>query len=444
MVDRRGARARHHLARPTARARLTRTLTHAAARWSTTSRAGCTSTGTTRPPASRSCIWPEDGTPRRAVRVQRRQRLARRRPARRKNAGRATAGPLAAELFDRMRWDAFYDPGDERRRPPDVRPGGLMHGGFYPFADGRPGGTYRRHPHRRRPGLAHHAPLRHDRLRDADHELPRHPHRPGARRSHYYAPWRTFPATCDWSWHEMQPVGETRTYLGIDVYEGAYTYRGMHIVPGWGGSMFEELMPAVFVPEEEWAPRSWGVNHPLHVRAEREHGLVEADYGYWGFSPVEQPGRRLPRVRRRRARAEPRGLLLRPGEDQLDVGFGDCRDGDQPEPRLTGRRRHAARLVPRDDVRARRGHGQPASDPEQARRLRRAVASSTPWPIDGTIARRYLSLDQAMVMGALGNVLGKGAAAQGVQHPRRREGAAPRHRHRGVRRRHRRRVSRPR
>jgi hypothetical protein len=27
--------------------------------------------------------------------------------------------------------------------------------------------------------------------------------------------------------------------------------------------------------------------------------------------------------------------------------------------------------------------------------------------IDGTIARRYLSLDQAMVMGALGNVLGK-------------------------------------
>ena len=48
-------------------------------------------------------------------------------------------------------------------------------------------------------------------------------------------------------------------------------------------------MPAVFVPEEEWAPRSWGVNHPLHVRAEREHGLVEADYGYWGFSPSSNP-----------------------------------------------------------------------------------------------------------------------------------------------------------
>jgi hypothetical protein len=77
----------------------------------------------------------------------------------------------------------------------------------------------------------------------------------------------------------MQPVGVTRTYLGIDVYEGAYTYRGKRIVPGWGGSMFEELMPNVFVPEEVWGPRSWGRNHPLHVRAQIEHGMVEAGYG---------------------------------------------------------------------------------------------------------------------------------------------------------------------
>ena len=65
-------------------------------------------------------------------------------------------------------------------------------------------------------------------------------------------------------------------YLGTDVYEGAYAYRGMRIVPGWGGSRFEELMPDVFVPEATWAPRSWGLNHPLHIRAQREHGLLEA------------------------------------------------------------------------------------------------------------------------------------------------------------------------
>ncbi len=51
---------------------------------------------------------------------------------------------------------------------------------------------------------------------------------------HYFAMWRTFPASCDWSWHESQPVGVTRTYLGLEVYEGAYQYRGMRIVPGLG------------------------------------------------------------------------------------------------------------------------------------------------------------------------------------------------------------------
>ena len=72
----------------------------------------------------------------------------------------------------------------------------------------------------------------------------------------------------------MQPVGVTRNYLGIDVYEGAYTYRGMHIVPGWGGSMFEELMPNVFVPEEELGPELVGKEPPAaRPRADRaRHG----------------------------------------------------------------------------------------------------------------------------------------------------------------------------
>jgi hypothetical protein len=48
----------------------------------------------------------------------------------------------------------------------------------------------------------------------------------------------------------MQPVGETRTYLGVDVFEGAYTYAGMQIVPSWGGSMFVALMVPLLVPEE--------------------------------------------------------------------------------------------------------------------------------------------------------------------------------------------------
>jgi hypothetical protein len=36
-------------------------------------------------------------------------------------------------------------------------------------------------------------------------------------------------------------------------------------------------------------PGSWGANHPLTVRAQIHHGLREAGYGYWGFSPANIP-----------------------------------------------------------------------------------------------------------------------------------------------------------
>ena len=48
-------------------------------------------------------------------------------------------------------------------------------------------------------------------------------------------------------------------------------------------------MVTLFVPEDVWAPRSWGVNHPLYVRAQIEHGLEDAGYGFWGFSPAQSP-----------------------------------------------------------------------------------------------------------------------------------------------------------
>jgi hypothetical protein len=76
--------------------------------------------------------------------------------------------------------------------------------------------------------------------------------------SHYFRMARTFPPTCDWGWQEQQPAGVTRTYLGVEVFEGHYRYRGMQLVPSWGGSMFEALMVPLLVPEARWGPRSWG------------------------------------------------------------------------------------------------------------------------------------------------------------------------------------------
>ena len=225
---------------------------------------------------------------------------------------------------------------------------------------------------------------------------------------HYFRMWRTFPDTCDWSWPEQKPVGEWVTHLGVPVFEGAYRYRGMQLVPTWGGSMFEALMVDLFVPEAEWGPRSWGVNHPLTVRAHIEHGMDEAGYGYWGFSPVERPGRRLPRVRRRPDRHGAQRLHVRPAAHHGRPRLGRPRlraASAERAGRVRGRRGDAARVLPRPALRPGRGAGQPRQPALQLRRVRRgrlydAVAVGT-----GTVARRYLSLDQGMVMAALGNEL---------------------------------------
>lgn len=108
-------------------------------------------------------------------------------------------------------------------------------------------------------------------------------------REHYFAPWRTYPDGCEYTWQEARPVGRWRRYLGVDVYEGAYRVGTRRLVPTWGGSMFEAMMPALVVPELVWGTRSWAITHPLYVDAQIEFGLREARYGYWGFSPAADP-----------------------------------------------------------------------------------------------------------------------------------------------------------
>ena len=195
---------------------------------------------------------------------------------------------------------------------------------------------------------------------------------------HYFASWRTFPSSDDWSWQESKPVGFDRTYLGIDVFEGAYTYRGMNVVPGWGGSMFEELMPDVFVPEATWAPRSWGVNHPLHVRAQREHGLHEAEYGFWGFSPSSNPRGGYREYGVDALGLNPVGYLSDAEKTNYDAGFGTVRPGTNATPAYGDGvvTPHAAFLAMQHD---------PVRRSRTCRRSRTTsaptatAASSTPW-----------------------------------------------------------------
>jgi Protein of unknown function (DUF3131)./Uncharacterized protein conserved in bacteria (DUF2329). len=308
----------------------------------------------------------------------------------------------ARRIFDRMRWDMFYDTNV------GLKPG-LIHGGFYdaPPPPGFSGFTGNHI------GIGpdvwytnHHYDTTVSETRITSYlgiitgQIPP---------AQYFAMWRTFPATCDWSWHEMQPVGVTRTYFGIDVYEGAYTYRGMHIVPGWGGSMFEELMPDVFVPEATWAPNSWGRNHPLHVRAQREHGLVEADYGYWGFSPSSDPFANYREYGVDALGMNPEGYFSDVEKTNFDIGFGDCRPPTNPNPDfgngvVTPHASFLAMMHEPDEAFTNLANLQADFDSYGAGGFFDAIAVGS-----GTVARRYLSLDQAMIMGAIGNVLADNA-----------------------------------
>jgi Putative glucoamylase/Protein of unknown function (DUF3131) len=219
--------------------------------------------------------------------------------------------------------------------------------------------------------------------------------------SAYYATMRTFPD--DWNWSEQKPVGVHKTYHGIDVFEGAFTYRGMHIVPSWGGDMFEALMPDLFVPEASWAPRSWGINHALTVRAQREHGLDEAKYGYWGFSPASKPGGGYSEWGVDALGMRPDGYPSDMERTDYDAGNG-TRVGINPNP-VWGDgvvTPHAAFLAMQYEPR------QAYDNLVKIERELKAYGEGGFYDAvavkSGVIAKRYLSLDQAMVLGAIGNV----------------------------------------
>jgi hypothetical protein len=227
----------------------------------------------------------------------------------------------------------------------------------------------------------------------------------------YYGRWRTFPDTCQYSFQETKPVGNWRRYFGVDVFEGAYPYAGTRLVPSWGGSMFEALMPALFVPEESWAPDSWGENHPLTARAQIHHGMTEAGYGYWGFSPANRPEGNYGVWGVDGAGMDPDGMPSNEDNTLVDHGFAGCPNRpakpDPPQSAYTNGvvTPHAAFLALRfAPARATANLGRLAHDfPGLYGKwgFRDSVNVQS-----GHVSDAYLSLDQGMIMAALGNALG--------------------------------------
>ena len=233
--------------------------------------------------------------------------------------------------------------------------------------------------------------------------------------SAYFGQWRTFPDTCDWSWQETKPIGVDRRYEvqgatngRVTVFEGAYPYENYLTVPGWGGSMFEALMPNLFVPEEKWAPQSWKINHPGTVEAQIHHGLVDAQYGYWGFSPSDIPEGGYDVFGVDAIGLNPEGYPSNEQHTFVDHGFAGCRPG-QPDPPPSAYHNgvvtpHAAFLalsLAPNHAMADLANLQAIPNMYGTWGFRDSVNVETKHPSDF-----YLSLDQSIVVGAIGNALG--------------------------------------
>lgn len=222
----------------------------------------------------------------------------------------------------------------------------------------------------------------------------------------YFGPYRTFPDNaCDYGWQEQKPVGSWKRYLGVNVWEGTYEYRGMRYVPNWGGSMFEALMPDLVVPEATWARKSWGRNHPVFVRAQIEHGLHEAGYGYWGFSPSNDPHGGYNVYGVDQLGMDEPGYPSDRERTGVDPGYEGCRPA-KPLPESYG----DGVVTPHASFLALPYARAAALD--NLARLRADFDAYGPGGFydaiavrSGVVSKWYLALDQGMAMAALGNVL---------------------------------------
>ncbi|HEX8973580.1 glucoamylase family protein [Oryzihumus sp.] len=274
-----------------------------------------------------------------------------------------TAGALARS----MDFGSFHDPAAQAHG----LPGGLLCGGFWDEPPGEAEHVVGNH-HGRGPDVFY--------------------------TPHWYGPLMSEPRIASY-------VGIVHGQVPPEHYAAMHRrtreHRGLRVVATWGGSMFEELMPDLLVPEDVWSPGSFGANHRLAVRAQREFGMDETGYGAWGFSPASIPGGGYSEWG-----VEPIGLTF--GGYPSDLERTRAEAGTWGDGVVTP---HAAFLALRYE---------PEAVVANLRHLEEDLGAYGPGGFldavavrSGRLADCYLSLDQSMVMAALGNALGDDVVRRG-------------------------------
>jgi hypothetical protein len=106
---------------------------------------------------------------------------------------------------------------------------------------------------------------------------------------HWFHLVRTFPE--EYPWQTQMPSHRVkRETLGVSYYGGYYEWNGIPFVPSWGGSMFEALMPTLVIDEGQHAPAGLGQNNVNYVDVHVRYTLEELRYPVWGMSPSSVPG----------------------------------------------------------------------------------------------------------------------------------------------------------
>ncbi len=191
---------------------------------------------------------------------------------------------------------------------------------------------------------------------------------------------RTFPES--FRWQGQAPAGRVeKTTEGFTYFGGYYEWKDLKYVPSWGGSAFEALMPTLVLDEKKLAPQGLGLNDERHAVGQKRFSLEEAKQPVWGMSPCSVPEGGYSEYGAKPFGSKGyKGGVVTPHASVLALEF-------IPQDVLANLRR----LIELYDIYGEYGFYD-------------AVNTQT-----GQVARKYLALDQAMILVAINNYLNQGA-----------------------------------